>query len=167
MLFKKWLGYENHKALIVLGAGASRGASFVKTNQNPKPPLDNDFFSQIQFIKKAANTEQIEKLLDFVNKEFGSTIGVSMEEVFSQADYTSRFHKEVHVDTGPVVKRYVEALNCFYKSLPLLFQKAIRGNCEFHETLVEQMESTDVVLSFNYDCLIDNALKEKADRKWK
>ena len=38
-------------ALFVLGAGATRGASFVDPVKNPcLPPLDLDFYAQLQRI---------------------------------------------------------------------------------------------------------------------
>jgi hypothetical protein len=35
------------KTLVVLGAGASRGASFVNDETQVLPPLDLDFFQQV------------------------------------------------------------------------------------------------------------------------
>lgn len=164
MNFRAWNGPRNRKTLVILGAGASRGASFVNTSKGPKPPLDIDFFLQLQRLPLNKETKN---LLKFIREEFGSNTGPNMEEFFSQADYTDRFHQELTVDPGPKIKRYSNALELFYKSLPRLFKEAIgKKECTYHNQLAGLLTKDDVVISFNYDCLIDTALKKSAGRRW-
>lgn len=159
-----WHGPESRKTLVVLGAGASRGASFVDPAQGARPPLDFDFFSELQRLHQSAD---VGELLRFVRDEFGTDLTLSMEEFFSQVEYTHRFHDELNVDPGPKIKRYQKALEAFYRSLPTLFMQAIGTQpCEYHQSLVGGLYTNDVVISFNYDCLIDAALRDRAKRRW-
>ena len=82
--------------VVLLGAGASRGASFVDARFN-LPPLDGDFFGQ---LSRLPASESARDLLQFVRDEYGNEVGVSMEKFFSEADYTTRFHDALRVDRG-------------------------------------------------------------------
>lgn len=157
------LPISKRKTLIILGAGASRGASFVSDESQVLPPLDRDFFQQLSRLRQ---TKEANRLLRFVRTEYGHEIGLSMEQFFSEADYTNRFHQDLNVDRGPTVKRYQKALNDFMKSLPILLERTTARNCLFHEALASRLHAQDCVISFNYDCLIDRALREEANRKW-
>jgi hypothetical protein len=39
--------------------------------------------------------------------------------------------------------------------------------CEYHELLAGLLSTQDAVISFNYDCLMDRALRDKAGEKWR
>src|SRR5665647_2228593 len=99
------------KTLVVLGAGASRGARFVTGHVGVLPALDADFFQQMSRLRES---EAAGRLLGFVRSEYGHEAGLSMEQFFSEADYTDRFHSELKVDPGPKIKRYRSALQDFY-----------------------------------------------------
>lgn len=159
-----WGGPDKRKTLIVLGAGASHGARLGDGTFAPKPPLDLGFFSELQ---KLPPNREIEGLLEFVRQEFGPGLRLSMEEFFSQAEYTDRFHQELKIGPGPRIKKYRTALDRFYSVLPRLFASAI-GNrtCALHGQLATRLFVEDVVLSFNYDCLMDAALRDHANRRW-
>lgn len=154
----------NKKTLLILGAGASRGASFVQdTTGKPLPPLDLDFFQQIARLRQ---TESIRHLLEFVRQEYRHEVGLSMEQFFSEADYTDRFHSELHVSAGPIVKRYKRALGDFFLALPRLLHATTDGDCEFHRILAKMLRARDCIISFNYDCIIDRALRDYAGNRW-
>lgn len=164
MDLKIWNGLGWRKTLIVLGAGASRGASFVSDAYRARPPLDCDFFSELQRLKQETD---VKELLYLVREEFGVDPTLSMEHFFSQVEYMNRFHQEFNIDPGRKKIKYYRMLERFYRSLPILFNQAI-GNesCEYHERLVDLLHTNDVILSFNYDCLIDNALRNRAGKRW-
>lgn len=51
-------------AVFVLGAGATRGASFVNPAKNPRlPPLDTDFYSQLQRIGNHKHKELVDRVI--------------------------------------------------------------------------------------------------------
>ena len=41
-----------------------------------------------------------------------------------------------------------------------------RSECEHHKALVEKLQSGDSIITFNYDCLIDDILKKYGAGKW-
>ena len=139
MDFRVWNGLAGRKTLVVLGAGASRGASFVQDNHyKARPPLDRDFFSEMQRIKLTSDVKKnVDRLLRFVRKEFGFNLTLSMEQFFSQVEATDNFHKEIKIGAGRRNDQYGRALEQFHRSLPILFRQAIGdNNCEYHEKLV-------------------------------
>ena len=40
------------------------------------------------------------------------------------------------------------------------------GGCKYHQRLVAELKPTDTLISFNYDCVLDHALRKHADGKW-
>jgi hypothetical protein len=63
---------KRRAALIVLGAGATRGASFVADSCVLRPPLDADFFLQLR-ASDFAQEHDGQALLEFVREEFGDS----------------------------------------------------------------------------------------------
>ena len=151
------------KTLAVLGAGASRGASFVTSKIDVLPPLDVDFFQQISRLNQC---DEALRLLEFVRAEYGHEAGLSMEQVFSEADYTHRFHHELNVGQGRPLKKYGKALEDFYGALAVLLNKTTKEDCDHHAVLAQKLGTDDTVLSFNYDCLMDRALARHAGNRW-
>lgn len=151
------------KTLVVLGAGASRGASFVTGEIGVLPPLDVDFFQQLTRIPDCAAGA---RLMEFVRAEYGHEAGLSMERFFSEADYTHRFHEEVKVDRGAKVRRYGRALDDFFEALAALLRLATSDDCTFHGRLADRLHADDTVLTFNYDCIVDRALRDHAGNRW-
>ena len=80
-------GYNRRRdALIVLGAGATRGASFVGASGVLRPPLDADFFIQLR-ASALAGEDDGHRFLEFVEAEFGD-FELSME-AFSSTEALS------------------------------------------------------------------------------
>lgn len=151
------------KALVVLGAGASRGAEFVQRMTGALPPLDADFFQQLSRLRESKPSAQ---LLEFVRSEYGHGAGLSMEQFFSEADYTKRFHAELKVDPGPQVKRYEKTLDDFYEALADLLSETTARRCQYHELLAGALHADDTVLTYNYDCIMDRALEIAGGHRW-
>src|SRR4029077_12473226 len=71
-------------ALFILGAGCTRGASFVDASRNPcLPPLDADFYAQLQRIRNRKHKGTITKVIQDTVELFGVNFQVSMESVFT------------------------------------------------------------------------------------
>lgn len=151
------------KTLVVLGAGASRGASFVTRRSGILPPLDLDFFQQVARLN---NCSEAERLLAFVRDEYPNELRLSMEQFFSEADYTNRFHTELNVDKGGRVKRYEKALSWFHVTIAKILAASTAGECRYHDRLSELLAAGDSILSFNYDCIMDDSLKRKGGVRW-
>jgi hypothetical protein len=77
-------------ALFVLGAGATRGASFVKPDKNPcLPPLDADFYAQLQRIRNRKHIETVQQVIEDTVELFGVNFQVTMEMVFTTLEHTA------------------------------------------------------------------------------
>lgn len=156
------------KTLVVLGAGATRGASFVNnTGPQKLPPLDKDFFQQMARTPLNKSVQRkADKLLKFTRDNFRTEVGLSMEEFLSEVEYTDQFHEEFNIDPGPKVKDYQKALENFHYVLPEMLKKSCGEECKFHNKLAENLYTHDCVVSFNYDCVIDRALKNHTLKRW-
>src|SRR5262249_17723771 len=78
-------------ALFVLGAGATRGASFVDPAQNPcLPPLDLDFYAQLQRIANLKHQDTVRDVIKDTVELFGVNFQVTMETVFTTLEHTAR-----------------------------------------------------------------------------
>jgi len=154
---------RTRQAAVILGAGATRGASFVDASSTILPPLDADFFQQVSRLDQDGTAR---RLLGFLRDEYGHELGISMERFFSEADYTDRFHSELSVDPGPTVKRYRKALTDFHQVLPRLLRVAANAECDHHGVLASLLDAQDCVISFNYDCVVDIALRQRAGKRW-
>lgn len=164
---------------FVLGAGATRGCSFVKELQavgHSIPPLDGDYFTQLQRV--IAGTEQvlIRRLMKSMVEWFGPNFSVGMETVFTHVEHMERMAAHLHK------KDDEEKLSSFREDLKqsiatvlgdsLTHSAAGNGSyrlreCEFHDTIVEDLANKgDSFVSFNYDCVLDDSLKRKGAGKW-
>ena len=73
-------------ALFVLGAGATRGCSFVVEKRKPcVPPLDADFFTQLQKVGNQKHQKLINQVID---KGSTYTLGTHNKGEASLSDLT-------------------------------------------------------------------------------
>ncbi|NTW60315.1 MAG: hypothetical protein HGB21_12650 [Nitrospirae bacterium] len=81
-------------ALFVFGAGATRGCSFVNPRQFPcSPPLDRDFFTQLQRVTNPKHSELVNNVMKDVVDLFGPNFDATMENVFTTLEHTIRMLK--------------------------------------------------------------------------
>ena len=85
----KKLKISDKKAIVILGAGASRGAKCFEGRINPAP-LDADFFSVMQRV--CHRHKDLKEFLEFVRAEFGAGSCPGMEELFTQLEALNTFH---------------------------------------------------------------------------
>lgn len=163
------LNISNKKAIVILGAGASRGAKCFEGVMNPAP-LDADFFSTMQRV--CHHDSRLEQFLEFVRAEFGAGACPGMEELFTQLEALARFHDGLKIKPGPKVTRYKAQLADFVAMTATFFRQVFCDpagmplRCDHHEAMAEALNAEDTVISFNYDCLMDAALREKGMRSW-
>lgn len=164
------LNIRSKKTVVILGAGASRGARCFHDKFLP-PPLDTDFFSLIERVQH--REPDLKQLLEFVKSEFGEASLPRMEELFTQIEALSEFHENLNITPGPKIKRYRRQLETFVGNIAQYFQRVfidsssgLHVTCEHHDRLAELLHAEDAVVTFNYDCLMDNALCRKAGRRW-
>lgn len=156
-------------ANIILGAGASRGASCFE-NVWAQSPLDTDFFRQIDRLKAIPEGAILGELAEFARNEFGVSHDLLMEAFFTQLESLNEFYSELKIDRGPRVRTYQSHLEKFPRYLAAVF-RALRAiganlNCSYHAALARSLRAGDTILSFNYDCIMDSALRDHSAKKW-
>jgi hypothetical protein len=166
--------------VVVLGAGATRACSFVDpTKLSCLPPLDGDFFTQLQRVPDPKHRKDIEQVMADVVELFGSNFSVTLETVFATVEHTIRMLTTTGARRAfkkPALETKRDRLLAAI-AIGMEASLAERGddghtkqmarNCKDHERLVEDvLRGGDQVISFNYDCVIDYALREKGDKKW-
>jgi hypothetical protein len=134
--------HHRREAVLIVGAGATRGAHFVDPGTVCKPPLDSDFFALLR--SSGIANEEIRRLLAFVVEEFG-TIDVGMETFYSQAYLYDQFLHDIPASGRGRRQRYKWNLAYFRRVLPELFAKSLSGHqCTFHAALAQAASPGDM-----------------------
>jgi hypothetical protein len=161
-------------ALLILGAGATRGASFVRPNINPcLPPLDADFYAQLQRIGHPKHQGIVAAVIRDTVELFGVNFQVSMETVFTTLEQTARMIETTgenrdfrRSDLEEKKERLKQAIAATLEESLCADRQHEGSECKHHVRIVNAMKSTDEIISFNYDCLIDETLRRRGDKKW-
>jgi len=159
--------------LVVLGAGATRGASFVTgTRSTILPPLDADFFEQLQRIPSPFSQDAISNVLVDIAKLFSVPATPTLERMFTTLEHTLKIQEASnkegdmsHDELVRVRRRLMEAMALVFRS-SLVDENGDHRSCKFHHKLVDNLMPGDRILSFNYDCLIDHTLRTFGSGKW-
>lgn len=166
--------------VFVLGAGATRGCSFVKPAMGGcLPPLDGDFFTQLQRIKSAKHQLLVSSVVKDVVKLFGLNFDVTMETVFTTLDHTIRM-VELKGETRGFRLDDLRAMRAnLLQAVAAILEESLTekdaaGNstlklrqCDYFKEFVQKvLEPEDTVITFNYDCVIDSHLHDYGENKW-
>jgi hypothetical protein len=171
---------DSIRSVVILGAGATRGCSLVDGLARPLPPLNADFFTQIQRIRNPKYKRYIKALLEHLYRFYGPGWGVGMEEFYNQLTYIEHFaaKRKVLVQTPPkrdpnsgrrVKQRadLVPVVDIFKQILLGVLEESLFDNhsqdcrektCTYHDMIAKRLDNHDAVVSFNYDCLMDASL---------
>jgi hypothetical protein len=159
-------------ALIILGAGATYGASFVHDTVC-KPPMDADFFTQLQRVRKDKHQDLIDQVLQDTVELFGVNFKATLETTFTTLEHT----RHIITNTGETKSfrrseltakrdRLLQAIAAvFEESLCVGGSKQLKV-CTYHDVLVDVLQEEDSIISFNYDCTIDDSLRRHGQGKW-
>jgi hypothetical protein len=175
------------RTVVVLGAGATRGARFrTRTDKAgtwsrhpgaPRPALDADFFDRLLHVADG-NPDHYDLARDVAAcaREVSTTSGFpTLEQVFTFMEAAQRMGgKGLTIRGLPPEQRMSQLRRAIALQLGscLWSPNAGPGNnphyqCEHHHWLVDQLDLGDTIISFNYDCLIDWSLKSRAGAaKW-
>jgi hypothetical protein len=158
--------------LYVLGAGATRGASFVSPSKKIcLPPLNGDFFTQLQRIASDKHEGLVTAVIADVVELFGANFKGDMELVFTTLEHTLRMVGATKGNKRFDPKALKEKRDRLLQAIAAVLEESLcEGNravpCEHHHKLVEGMVASDAIISFNYDCTIDYALRDKGTGRW-
>lgn len=170
------------KTVFILGAGATRGCSFVndmKRKGHCLPPLDTDFFTQLQRVSSAAHSERIKRLIVGLVDWFGSNYSLGMEQVFCHLEHAERMLKHLGKEAGTDHQRVVALKKDLVQSIAIILGESLTKvkdggigsyelrECDWHDKLVSDLADLgDAFVSFNYDCVLDDSLRRKGSGKW-
>ena len=156
------------RSTVVLGAGASRGASFADSKRQVLPPLDADFFRQAQRLDETAYNAHVREVIEFVRAEYGSTRLPTLEALFTQLQGYEQFLQQFSTRPGRRPERYKKQLGYLLELIPLVFKAAMAGQrCLWHDRIAYALRKGDSLISFNYDALIDESVRRWAKGLWK
>jgi hypothetical protein len=156
------------RSTVILGAGASRGASFAGSSRQVLPPLDADFFEQAQRLSEKDFQGAGREVIDFVRDEYSSTRMPTLETLFTQAQGFEQFVRQFYSRTGRKPQRYKRQLGYLLELIPTVFRAALSDQrCLWHDRIAFSLRKEDTVISFNYDVLIDEALTRLGKGIWK
>lgn len=166
-------------ALFVLGAGATRGCSFVDATKDPcLPPLDGDFFTQLQRVRNVKHRPLITEVMKDVVELFGPNFGVTMEAVFVTLEHTVRMLETTGENRDFKLGDLKKKRDRLMQAIGVVLEDSLANrdeqghssrtprDCEHHKVLVNMLKQGDDVISLNYDCVIDYALKAHGNQKW-
>jgi SIR2-like domain len=160
-------------AVFVLGAGATRGASFVDPSKNAcLPPLDTDFYAQLQRIRTKKHERIIKNVIQDTVDLFGVNFNVTMETVFTTLEHILRMVHTTGESRDFKRDEIGEKQGRLMQSIAATLEEALcpegyeGTKCAFHAKLVEALKAEDEIISFNYDCLIDETLKRSTRQVW-
>ncbi len=161
------IGFDD-RSVVLLGAGATRGAKFVERATGALPPLDHDFFTQAQRLSAAKPQLLLETLIRDVVNTFGNNFSLTMEGYLTRLEQLSHVVADYRFRGWQPVNRFQRMREDFLQVLAALLDESIgrEPDCIYHQRLVKQLSGDDVILSLNYDWLIDHTLMKFAARKW-
>jgi hypothetical protein len=163
----KRIGY-NKRSVVVLGAGATRGAAFVKDLPAALPPLDADFFTQAQRLSTSKPRKLLDTLIADVVSTFGNNFELTMEGYLTRLEQLSHIFDDYRFQGRPRVNRYQRMRADFLQVLAALLDESVGRNpaCPYHQRLVDTLYAKDTIVSLNYDWVIDYVLKTHGHNKW-
>ena len=166
--------------VVVLGAGATRGASFVRPGYAEcLPPLNLDFFTQLQRVRRQKHVDVVEGVMNDVVELFGPNFSLSLEDYFtnleSMQQAVERSDRKDRAFTPRSIrdkrKRLLDALAAVLEESTDVTRRDQKTRqypkpCKFHRDIVRALGPRDTIITFNYDCVVDHALRIEGKEKW-
>jgi hypothetical protein len=146
---------------FVLGAGASRGVSYARKTDVPSP-LDRDFFDLLQRLEPKEKDEAavgwvVERMLSLP-----SDYRRSLERTFYTLHLRSYLRRKL---SGADESEEQAVVGHFARAVVALLRKAHGTHtCENHQYLFQGLGRNDAVISFNYDLVVERALRVDAEK---
>lgn len=162
----------------MLGAGATRGAQFVgAATPLCVPPLNADFFTQLQRVVSAKHQGAVNDVLRDVRSIYGSNYQVTLEQYVTQIESLLQIAGLATVRSVAFPKERLEKMRGrLLVALSAVLEEsadvakstsvAVRHPCGYHRAIVESLVARDTIVTFNYDCVIDDALRRHAKGNW-
>jgi hypothetical protein len=161
------IGFDK-PTVVVLGAGATRGASFVEGHAGVLPPLDSDFFTQAQRLSSSKPKKLLRDLINDVVSVFGTNFNLTMEGYLTQIEHLKNVYDYFRLQGRPVANPYPRMRDGFTQVLAAVMDEALghESRCDYHAALAAVLSYADTIMSFNYDWLIDMTLRDTRPDIW-
>jgi len=109
-------------------------------------------------------------LISSAREMFGADLRVTMEQFFTQVEFLRKLHIDLKIDRGRVTRKYDKIRRLFFQAVGCLLEASTEGPqcvCTYHQALASALQAGDAVLTFNYDTLMDAALKARGGHWWR
>ena len=138
-------------ALFVFGAGATRGASFVDpTVFACLPPLDADFFTQLQRISNPKHNTLVRDVIRDVIELFGFNFDVTMETVFTTLEHNISMLKTTGIHWDYNLQQLKEKRDRLEQAIAAVLEESLTENtagasslapreCAYHSEFVSRI----------------------------
>lgn len=150
--------------MVVLGAGASRGVSYAENSGFPSP-LDYDFFDLLQRLNpKSADKKAVHAVLDKVAalpREYWR----SFERAFYTLQLKAYLSKKLRLDGSYESDSRVIADFALCVHALLREAHGRKTKCAYHESILVPLEGSDSVITFNYDLVVERAMRGIAESR--
>jgi hypothetical protein len=141
------------------------------------PPLNADFFTQLQRIATAKHDAAIDGVIEDVLSLYGTDFSLTLEGYFTQLEAMLATVKKRSAPAGGISQarleamrsRLLDALSAVLEESADVAKRNSPGQlhpCRYHAELVAALRPKDTLISFNYDCVIDHALRTGGTGKW-
>jgi hypothetical protein len=158
------------KKVIILGAGASKSYEGSKTGV--KMPIANDFFETFRKLDIAENPwvligELLHYISEMNNADILDFLNYNGDIETLHTEIQEKLYRELqrkNFKLGPdnitVIKTYNQLIFLFISVINEIQNGSIS---ESHIALAKQLNDEDSIITFNWDTLMDRALKETSD----
>ncbi len=165
------IGERNIRTVFLLGAGATRGAvrHVLLNGKRLKPPLNGDFFKVADTFARAHGGASAEsKRLKRLRKAFKEDLPVrgvpTMEEAFSLL-YIAKDFPEIYKGSRgrkptPGERQEIEDFLRLVFGILISLDSTAHTNTGY-DRLATKLGADDVIITLNYDTLLDSALRRR------
>ncbi|WP_272674106.1 SIR2 family protein [Providencia sp. PROV153] len=153
---------------LLLGAGASKAYSDSPTKM--KMPIAKDFFSTFKNLDISSNPwVLIDALMDFIINVKGQdpidffSKDVDIEQLYTEIEENLNLYigRDANFDRIRAFKSYTQLIFIFAATINSIQNGPVSRP---HSSLAQKLSQHDIVATFNWDTLIDRALKN--DTEW-
>src|SRR5438093_1203864 len=139
------------RQLLVLGAGASRAAVYGEGSPRVRPPLNADFFTQLQRLTAQKQKPLVRAVIKDVLELHGSNFSVSLEDYFTQLEFLIRLVDVTATDPGGSRARFSAMRDNLMAALSAVLEESTRNGlsgegCQLHRQLVSRLQGRDVII---------------------
>lgn len=155
---------RSHHLVILLGAGATRGAF---KDQVVPPPLDQDFFDIAGQIAGRGTRRLATRVIKDVFDLYGRASGVGLEQYFRDIETRAeigRFAKSKNKPKGwerrqhdleELIRRVLVHTTCELDKGPAKVR-----NSEVHRDILGHVRAADTLITFNYETVIEESFPD-------